>query len=285
MYTYTESAFPLAIGTSMALESLFNGVQAPYDADRVIPERISLDAFKAFFINVETLVRNIVESVPRDQIGLSVNRVEIAKRLLKEMGFIMEVVSNNSGTPLIFYVNDLSDVHKKHKHCLPRQFKPGTQVKMRSDLYREIVKTVCKSIEFARFNIQKYRGSITPPVKADAIVITHFAYDLLSKDNFSRLCLLESHTGKLIPPVGFNKKFKTSENCTRLPFNVAYLQLFGDAETFSPFNKKAQLAILELAEKCEWTPVTPLRQQKNDLRKMQDKLLSSVVSNMLDETI
>ena len=285
MYTYTESAFPLAIGTSMALESLFTGVQAPYDPDREIPERIQLDSFRAFYINVETLIRNVVESVPRDQLGASIDRLEIAKRLNKEMSFIQEVASNNSDTPLVFYANDLSGAHKRHPHCLPRQFKPGTQVKARSELYDELAKQVCKEPPFKRFNIQHFKGAIVPPIKTEALIMTHFAYDLLSKINFSRLCLLESHTGKLIPPTGFNKKYKTSENCTRLPFNVAYLQIFGDSDMFSPFNKKAQAAILDIAERASWTPTVSVTQQKSDLRKMQDKLLSSVVMHMLDESI
>ncbi len=62
----TVSGFPLSIGTGLALESILEPVQEVYDPQRVVPEKIKLNKYDAIWFNIDTLVRNIVGSVPTE---------------------------------------------------------------------------------------------------------------------------------------------------------------------------------------------------------------------------
>lgn len=64
----TVSAFPLSVGTSLALESVFNGVQEPIDPNRVIPQKVEINNYDAFWINVGTLFRNLYNALNKDSI-------------------------------------------------------------------------------------------------------------------------------------------------------------------------------------------------------------------------
>lgn len=102
----TTSAFPLSIGTSLAIESLFEGRQSSYDPSRVPPERIQISKYNQVWINIATLYRNILGAIDKNEIK-KVHQNDLANTIIYEMQILESIFQNegaNIATP-IFYIN------------------------------------------------------------------------------------------------------------------------------------------------------------------------------------
>ena len=64
LYTRTISAFPISVGTSLALESLFAPRLETIDPERKF-ERVDVTKYSEVWINLSTLFRNIVGAVEK----------------------------------------------------------------------------------------------------------------------------------------------------------------------------------------------------------------------------
>ena len=89
-------------------------------------------------------------------------------------------------------------------------------------------------------------------------IMTHYPHELLWKPQFSRLLLLESHTGKLKTyNTWYTKLNGISENEYPMPFTEFTLQVFGDGELIAPQQPRSILKELkELSKAKKWTGIT-----------------------------
>ncbi|MCY1417613.1 hypothetical protein D9M71_331530 [compost metagenome] len=89
-------------------------------------------------------------------------------------------------------------------------------------------------------------------------ILTHYPHELLWKPQFSRLLLLESHTGKLKTyNTWYTKLNGISENEYPMPFTEFTLQVFGDGELIAPQQPRKILTELkELSKAKKWTGIT-----------------------------
>lgn len=254
--TRTISAFPLSIGTSLAFESLFDPKLDPYDPSRQIPERIDISKYQEIWINISTLFRNIVGAIDKSAVG------KILPREYKSaIDFEIDVINNLfqiEGKGLckpIYYFCDYKDIEAKLsiKGVTFRKDKTDNQ-KLYKQHLTETVKLISKSTD----EIIITDHELKPKQRVSALIMTHVPYDLLSYTNFSKLDLLESHTGKLKPRYEWNTKYApVGENdMNMLPFLRRLYLIFGDKILIHPSDYKLRKLILDIAHKRQWTPMT-----------------------------
>ncbi len=95
-------------------------------------------------------------------------------------------------------------------------------------------------------------GQINPK----SLILTHYAFVLLSAKAFAELVLVESHTGTLKDRTLWYTKYMNGKTLPILPFREDFLQIFGDSETFRPADAKLRKEIIELAKKYHWNATT-----------------------------
>lgn len=276
------SAFPLSIGTALALESIMDGIQPPYDPQREIPARINLNQYAEFWVNIETLHRNIIGAVPSDvQKGLLAG--EIIEVMVEEAGLIKELIENHTHgqTKVVFYRNLQKGLAKAHPHARLKKPKTDNQIAADSLLER------CCEIFFKHHkghgDYRVFDRLLTPLGKPKTLIITHQAYDLLSDKNFDVLDLLESHTGVLKKKSLWYTKLHGGKDLVRIPLNACTMQVFGDSVTFAPQPTPLRAQVVELSEKFEWHALTTKDRLRFSFDTMRDRFAAEVLKEMLSE--
>ena len=131
-----------------------------------------------------------------------------------------------------------------------------------------------------RENFLKFSSVLKPKTRVSAIIMTHMAYDLLSYSNFTKLDLLESHTGVLKPKHMWYTKYQSGKELTMMPFYKPLLKIFGDSQTYKPMDIRLRRSIIELAIEKHWTPVTTIAKVKSDLMDLKQAYYQEVVRSL-----
>jgi len=265
LHNRAMSSFPLSIGTGLAFESLFNPRISPYDPERVIPDRVDLSKYKFILINLYTLFRNLNGSVDKTQFLLS-DPSEIADVLFQETEVIKDLF-NNEGNGLckpVFYLCEYTHYYKSSKY---------SNIKFRTDNTANQKTTAAK----AQLSLSKLLTYDKEFIKTDyvlrqagkptSLILTHAPLDLLNYNNFSKLSLLESHTGKLKDRHLWNSKYMPmpDENMNILPFIKKLLLVFGDKVHIQPTDIRLRRLIMSTAKNRNWTSMTTLDKVNLDL--------------------
>lgn len=253
----TISSFPISIGTSLSLESVFTGRLAPYDPSRQIPQHINITHYQEAWFNISTLYRNLIGALPNDS-KITATPMALGSDLLEELEVILSLFKNE-GTDICkpyFYFCTYDRVINKYsnKKIQFRQNKTDKQ-KEYEHKYSETVKYIIKNSDI----IKKLDSNIKPVISgAKSIIMTHNPYDLISHSNFGHLDLLESHTGKLKSKYEFSSKYHPlgDEKLDFMPFMEKLLFVFGDKIFIEPSDIKLRRLIVEIAKNREWTPYT-----------------------------
>lgn len=258
---YTEktiSSFPVAIGTSLSLESVFEGRLSPYDASREIPNKVNIAHYSESWFNLTTLFRNLIGALPNDAI-FNTTPDGLARDLYEEIE-VIESLHLNEGNNVckpFFYVGTYNRVVSKYsnKKVIFRQSNTDKQKLYESKL-KETIKLFSKYYPEKLVTIDSSIKPKTPA--ANAIIMSHIPYDLVSHSNFKRFDLLESHTGKLKTKYEFSGKYQPlgSETMDQLPFLEKLLMVFGDKIMIVPADIRIRRLLLEIAKNREWTPYT-----------------------------
>jgi hypothetical protein len=261
------SAFPLSIGTSLAFESLFAGRQSPYDPDREIPKHINIFEYQTFLINVGTLIRNIVSSVPTEEM-YSLNYRAVLMALQGEIDTIIDIMNNEgqNRVELYFYVRDYKFTHKLSSSPLVMFKAPNTEKqKILENIYYRSERGT-RSIDSAPFIHHVSRDLIHKSHKK-ALILTSMPYDLLSFNIFSSLDLLESYTGVVKTRKEFYTKLHEGKKLglENIPYIRRMLAIFGDSHLYKPMPMNIRKIVLDLAATMRWTPVTTEERVKNDI--------------------
>ncbi len=278
----TMSAFMLSIGTSLSMESLFTGTQPPYDPDRPIPNVIDIRNYDELWINVFTLFRNIVSSIPSSKLATLLPD-EIAYVLSEEVDLIKDIVNmhTSGAVKVVFYSSSYQDLKSKYKHAILRSDNTEKQKRM-TDLLRETVGIYYKTHPL-NDNFKHYKLHIDEPNSntKKILLLSNYAFDLLSYKKFSKMDLLESHTGILKERPKWNTKYSDGKNLVRLPFNACFLQVFGDSQTFHAMDKTLRQDILELSEVNKWNPLTTDERVRFNISSLKNPYFVSILKEML----
>lgn len=258
-FSRTVSSFPLSIGTGLALESVFKPVLPPYDPERKIPDHINIKNYTVLYINLETLIRNILGSVPKE-VYLKASPADVLDVLVQEKETIDSLLKNEAGdtTIAIYYFNDYRKILQIKNNQFIHVRQPNTELqKYYFKLTHDVIEKFIKMYKEDRF-VRQYSGQIKPASSSVALMLTHVPYDLTSYYEFSRLDLLESHTGKLKNrSLWYTKFYQFGNNdLSYIPFHRRFLYVYGDHVLFSPWSSKLRLQIFEIAKKYEWNYAT-----------------------------
>lgn len=115
------------------------------------------------------------------------------------------------------------------------------------ELYKQMVEEGLPVIEVKK---------LPPKVDGTVAMLTHYPSELLWKDQFARLLLLESNTGKLKPWNLWYTKLNGVTEGTPLPFDKFTLQVFGDGVMIEPQPRGIKAQLKTLAESKRWSPIT-----------------------------
>lgn len=243
MLNRTLSSLPISVGTGLAIEALIN---------------TPLSAYSTLLINIRTLCRNAIESFDQEELYKEKDNVEIIFEAINEdVMKIAEALSTlklNNHLNMIYYYPSYKGLSRMFP--LARIKIPSTEKEMRED---KLIVKVCDKL------YSKYEKVITkndvkiPDFNGKGIIITHHPVDLATSGTFTRLVLLESHTGTLKSFTMFYTKLTDGKNLTNIPLNKLTIQIFGDrAVNFYAMPLKIKNQIKLLAEAANWsTASTP----------------------------
>lgn len=279
----TMSAFPCSIATSLALESMFEGVQPPYDPLREIPQRIEVSDYSVCWINLMTLFRNIIGALPpKEEAGVMAG--EVSDVLQFEVDLIRQLINQatQGQTKAVFYASNYKKLEQKHPHAKLRtpQTEKQKQYKNLMELtLDDYFKQQPKGGDSRLFDLHL---KPKPGEDKKCLILTHFAYDLLSEGEFEELDLIESHTGVLKKRSMWHTKLLNGKDLM-IPLNACTLQVFGDSHTFSPQPMKLREQVVELSKKFRWHGATTKDRLIFSFNAMNDKFAAMVLKDMLSE--
>ena len=258
------SSFPISIGTSLALETLFPSRLEPHDEKRKIPEHVNPSNYQEAYFNLSTLFRNLTTSIDR-VVFIQSSPEELASVLESEIDIINSLFLNEGKglcIPVYYYITYDSLLKGKiSKDVKIRPDKTDSQKIYKAKLI-DTMKLLGDKLHFIH-----YDNTIKPRVKNSSLILTHIPYDLLSYKRFLHLDLLESNTGLLKTKNLWNTKYYPVGNLslTNLPFLEKLLFIFGDRVLIQPYDIRLRRLICETAEKRRWTPMTTLEKVLLDL--------------------
>ncbi|MNU19677.1 hypothetical protein D3C71_79100 [compost metagenome] len=241
--------YPISIATSLALESAA-GIHPELPQT---PTNPPIAKFDQLWINVRTLFRNFLGALDKETVR-GVQAPEIALTLFAEMDTIRDIVADISGgrCKVVFYVSNYAGLNTRFRHAVLRMDTTERQKEYTA------IQTQTLELMFHQ-QPQAFKGfhlRLRPENQPRAMIITHYAYDLASHDHFGKLVLLESHTGAIKEFAQWYTKYYEGKSLSMIPFREDFLQLFGDAETFRPFDIKLRKELIDIATKYKWTAVT-----------------------------
>lgn len=243
---------PVSIGTSFAIQSLFNK-----HPDKKPEKYLPAARADSIYINVRTLLRNMMNATENDKIT-TVKPDDYLRALKSELTEIKDYISSQEESKLkvFYYLPTYKSLHK--------EFGATAELReVRTDLQKaklEIEKAVFGKLEQELLALEPEKRyvnitdmGVKPAEREIGLLLTHYPVDLLYSPGFSKLLLLESHTGEIKAENEWYTKFH-AEATERIPFNKAMLIFFGDSGgMFKPQHHKARNALLAVADKYKWT--------------------------------
>lgn len=264
--------YPLSIATSLAIESAC-GVHPD-----IIVETAPILQYQELWVNVRTLFRNFMGSL--DKTGFkAVMPPQIAEALSQEMDAITSIIAvgSHGKTEVVYYYSNYAGLETKYKHAVVRRDTTDRQ-KEYTAIHDQTVKILLHehSDEIRGFDLK-----VEPDDYPKALMLTHYAYDLLSWSRFAHLDLLESHTGAIKSRAQWYTKYYEGKSLPMIPFREDFLQVFGDSETFRPMDHKLRKEIVEIATRYNWTAVSTREKLKYGIDQMQNPFAKAVLRDIL----
>lgn len=243
-----KGAYPVSLGTSIALEALAGN----YPERPVNPPPIR--EMKEVWFNLRTLLRNLQGALASD-VRDRVTHGALVPSLIEELSLIESIIiSMSSGNArAVFYVCDYSSIRQKFPKTGLRVPTTPKQI-MHDAIEKAVIRAlldhgVSQDLRTFRYELD---GRNQP-----AFILTHLPIDLLSRYAFSKLELLESHTGNIKKPAQWNTKLTNGKELVNIPFCRFSLQVFGDnGNHFAPAPRAVKEIVLDLADKYRWTSIT-----------------------------
>lgn len=241
----------LSIPTSLAIQSMAGThPEQPTHSAR-------FDQFDEFWVNLRTLYRNLIGSVHREQIRL-LTPGGVAQALLDELRMLRGIVYDLSRgrVQLVTYVSNYEDLGTHYPHALLKQDSTPKQIEHAAFRDEALGILISAMEREGDIELHVFTRMIKPPRSGKTLIMTHYAFDLLSYRNFRELTLLESHTGNVKERTQWYTKYSGGNRMTPMPWDEGLLQIFGDSETFRPMANKLRSAVIEMAERCSWSALT-----------------------------
>lgn len=269
----TVGDFQISISTDLGLESLC-GVHPEIAVDRapVLDTRLVM-------INLRTLVRNIYGAVEGD-VKKSLTARAVLDTLMAEMQIIESTVLRYSEgrVNVMFYMCSHASLKRKFPYAIMRQVSTDIQLHY-AHLERDVIRSLLAMP--AAHDIRQYDVEFTDKFP-DTIIVTHEAVDLLARSHFTKLTLLETHTGALKSHLLWNSKLTKGRDLIRMPFCKFTLQVFGDnGHLFTPQPIAIKNAVMDMATADNWSNISTRDRIVTSINKVTDAKLRSQLTMLL----
>lgn len=271
-----KGQIPVSIATSLAIE----GAAGIYPEREESPAPIIKGKYKEIWFNVRTIFRNLFEACDRERRHILSGEV-MAIAMVEEFGIIEAAVTRitNGSVRVVFYLPDYSAMPRVFPRALlrhPATPKQITQAKIEKDTLKVLPK------EDYDQDVRFYNGLDIKGPNPEALIVTHCLPDLLSRYNFRKLDLLESHTGVIKPYTQWSTKLTGGKDLEHLPFCPLTLQLFGDkGHQFNSMSLRYKRTVQELAASDNWTAVTTKDKMRMSFQKIQDPSDRALIVSLL----
>ena len=252
------SSFPVAIGTGLALESMFDPVIDPYDPDREIPNKIELKDYKYHIWNIYTIIRNLLHSVDeKDKISLITDK-NFTKELNQEIDTLINLYNNTDLTVVIFIPDYDKVMDSFNKHKVSEFTKPMVELLAVRDYLKNYTPDGLINTITGGFNIPRMEGNI--------LLTTDLTVDLLNQH--SKITLLESNTGKVKSKYEWYTKYHPigKRDLDTIPMVEEVLYILGDHNMVIPAPLTTRLELYQVAIDRRWTSKTTREKIVADLR-------------------
>jgi len=271
--TRTTGQYPLSIATSLALESLY-GIYP----DRPVHPPPALK-YAELWINVRTLFRNLLGSMERGA-EAAIGENQMADGLYEEMEMIESIVREKSPyLKVVFYAPEYRSLASRYPNANLRYDTTDKQQQYRI-LMDNSIRALLGGLE-DKGRVRVFDLDLIPLQPAKTVMLTHYAFDLLSSPNFGDLDLLESHTGAIKTKDQWYTKFSNGKDLSAIPFRASMLQIFGDSELFRPASSLVRKTVIELSEKYRWSNVTTLERIRLSVSLIPDLKLKAEIQKYL----
>lgn len=248
--TRAKGQFPVSIATSLAVEGAFGMM-----LENQPTKNPSVYDYQEIWFNLRTMFRNFYGSLQKEHIDRLMPE-HIGEALREEMTILRGVLEQQSTNRIkaVFYVCNYDSLTRLHKFAIFKEVKTDKQ-KFYAGLENATMNYLIEH-HGEEFGIRNLDTQIVGNGK-DAIMLTHYPFDLLSNVSFGKLALLESHTGVIKTPALWYTKLNNGKELSRIPFNMMTIQLFGDSGgLLAPYSHAEREAIMKIAEKHKWNPTT-----------------------------
>lgn len=273
--TRAVGQFPISIATSLALEGAF-GIHP--DLPPINPAPIL--KYNELWINVRTLFRNLMGSVDKTTHN-SIMPDRIAQEILLEMDTIDAIVLEYSRarTKVVYYFSNYNGIETKYKHAVPRLDNTDAQ-KIYTALLNSSMEQILKDSQITH-RVKGFDLKIKPEQATTALMLTSYAFDLVTSKMFNRLSLLESHTGRIKEKSQFYTKYYNGKDLVNIPFREDLLTIFGDSSHFRPMALKLREEIIAVATKYSWTHLTTLDKIKYSINEIKNPYAKDLIKDIL----
>jgi len=261
------TSFGVSIGTGLMLESIFNPTTDRYDLSREVPNQIKINDYDKYYINIQTLIRNIysslVDSVVKKDVLDDLAAVQLtANVLIDELFIISELFEGKNCTPVLFVPK-----YDEFLRTIP-EYKISTGKLGMFIFVKSVTNVFMKNHEEVPMEVLSNTLKL-PMNKHKVLLTTSNAIDLLNIKHIKNLELLESHTGKLKRKNQFNSKYHSLgvSDMSILPFDEKLLKILGDKHSIPPGKIKVRRDIYNTAVANNWNFVTTVEKIISDLKK------------------
>lgn len=239
------ASVPVSVGTGLALESL---VQQP------------LADYQSMLFNVRTLVRNAAASFELEGEELP-TKVELLSALKEDVFQIIEAItalSDEKRFEITFYYPSYKRLPTLFPEAkLKQEDSPSLTPHQRAT--NTLFKSVITDFMNEHENVIVKTSVGLPRFNGKALVLSHHMVDFVTTRAYSRLNLIESHTGTVKKFEQLNTKLTGGSKLVGMPFNQLTLQVFGDkAVNFYSLSGLLKNALLVIAKDGHWKPDSTL---------------------------
>lgn len=266
--------YQLSIATSLAIESLM-GIHPEIQVSTP-----PVEEYTELWVNLRTLFRNFMGALHKDAYT-QVHPVEIGEALIYECDAIKNIVEGGSRnkTRVVFYMSKYKDFAIKYPHAELRSDTKPRQIDYTNLQDKSLQVVIASNPE----GFLVFDRKLKTTVQRNTAIITHIAYDLLSRYQFHSLTLLESHTGAFKTPDMWYTKYYNGKEIPFIPFREPLLQVFGDSEHFRPLGIRLKRDVVELAKEFRWSSVTSIDRIKSNVETMRNPESKEIMQRILSK--
>ena len=268
--------FPLSIATSLAFEGAIGIYPERDPTPNVLPD------YSELWVNLRTLFRNLMGSLQVETRN-AITAGSAAQTLMEEIGHLDALVSEktNGGCKIVYYVSNYDGVRKKFPHAISREPKTDRQ-RIYAAIQTQTIQALLKMLGHAGArDVRVFPLYLSNPKPKKTLILTHYAFDLLSDKEFAELDLLESHTGVIKPKSQWYTKMQDGKELPMIPFREVFLQVFGDSELFHPWPIKTRKEIIEMAKGAGWTQITSDTRVRYHIDMLKNPYLKTTLKEMM----